>query len=502
MHPPTSLTLNSLPAPLLPMPSPPALNARALLRSIAAITCVEFFETGLVMFAASGIMAGLGLSPGEFALAYTLYGVASIFMLYKHQWMVERLGYRTFILGSLAIFALGGILSATAGGFAQFAVGRLLQGASGATFFTAGRMEINRLPAEARFHGLLCFIGSLLGASALAPLAAALLLGLFGWQAIFWCMLPLSLLIAWLAGPHLSRATVPPAERSEEHWGWLLWLVLGIFGLQYAIQAIPGDGASSHGQVFAIGLASIVALTVFAARQWKKDKPLIDYRGLLQWRYLLGIGLYFSGYFMIGASGFLLPIFFKEGLGLSLTTTALVLSFSMAGSVATALLHAMAARHRPRLRTYMLSGLALFAIGSLAFSQAGRLDDWHLLLLPALLCGIGIPLYLGPIAFGTFIELPARVFSHGYQVKNIVRQLGISSSVALSTAGLQFFYARQLTLQPEGMHPGWAQALHGLSGASAGLVSPLTLASSELFFWLAVGMLPVVALVLMQRTFR
>lgn len=487
-----------MPSVALPLPASPARQ----LTAIAAVTCVEFFETGLVMFGASRIMAGLALSPGEFALAYTLYGVASIFMLYKHQWMVERLGYRRYILGSLAVFAVGGVCCATAEGIGTFALGRVLQGAGGATFFTAGRMAINELPAESRFHGLLCFIGSLLGASALAPLGAAALLGLGGWSALFWSAVPLAGAVALIAAPALSRATTPPAERSEEHWGWLLWLVLGIFGLQYAIQELPEQAATSYRLVLATGLASILALTVFAWRQWKKDRPLIDYRGLLQWRYLLGIGLYFSGYFMIGASGFLLPLFFREGLGLSLTTTALVLSFSMAGSVVAALWHAAAARQAPRLRRFMLSGLALFALACLAFSQAGRLHDWRWLLAPALLCGLAIPLYLGPVAFGTFVELPARVFSHGYQVKNIVRQLGISSSVAVSTAALHAFYAKQLAQQPEGLYPGWAQALHGLSGINAGLVGPLTLAGAEVFFWLAVGMLPVAVLVALQRTFR
>ncbi len=476
--------------------------ASRLLASIAAITCVEFFETGLVMFAASQIMAGLALTPGEFALSYTLYGVAAIFMLYKHQWMVERLGYRDFILSSLVVFALGGILCATASGVGQFTFGRILQGAGGATFFTAGRMEINRLPPEARFHGLLCFIGSLLGATAIAPLAAAGLLGVWGWPALFWCAVPLAIAVAWIAGPHLSRETVPVGERSEEHWGWLLWLVAGIFGLQYAIHEIPSEAASSRSLVFGVGIASIIALSVFAWRQWQKDKPLIDYRGLFQWRYLLGIALYFFGYFIAGTTGFLLPILFSEGLGLSLTTTALVLSFSFFGSVAAALLHAAVASRRPRPRIFMLTGLALYAIACLSFSQAGRLTDWHLLLLPALICGIAIPCFIGPVAFGTFVDLPPKVFSHGYQVKNIVRQLGISSSIALSTVALQFFYARRLAVLPEGFHPDWAQALHGLSGANAGLVSPLTLASGDVFFLLALSTLPMVLIVIGQRIFR
>lgn len=480
------------------MSDTPTPQVSGLLRCIAAITCIEFFETGLVMFGATHIMAGLGLSPEQFALAYTLYGVSSIYMLYKHQWMVERLGYRRFVLASLGVFALGGILAATAGGFGQFACGRLLQGASGATFFTAGRLAINRLPAEARFPGLLAFIGSLLGASAVAPVAAAVLLAAFDWRALFWAALPLCLLIARIAGPHLDQSTVPPEQRSEEHWGWLLWLVIGIFGLQYAIQEIPAAGAAAHRLVFVVGLASIAALTVFAWRQWRKERPLIDYRGLLQWRYLLGIALYFSGYFMLGAFGFLLPIFFHNGLGLSLASTAVILGLSAACSVVAAIVHAWAARRVASQRHFMLGGLGLYALACLAFSQVGRLADWPLLLLPALVCGVAVPFYIGPVAFGTFSELPACVFSHAYQVKNIVRQLGISSSIALSTAGLQHFYAAQ----PQGAQTEWALALHGLGSQMGGLQAPLTLAAAELFFWLAIAVLPVAALVRLQRTFR
>ena len=159
-------------------------------------------------------------------------------------------------------------------------------------------------------------------------------------------------------------------------------------------------------------------------------------------------------------------------------------------------------RMAPRPRAFMLTGLALYAIACLAFSQARLLSDWHLLLVPALLSGIALACFLGPVAFGTFVELPPKVFSHGYQVKNIVRQLGISSSIALSTVALQFFYARRLAVLPEGFHPDWAQALHGLSGASAGLVAPLTLACSDVFFVLALCALPIALLVVLQRTFR
>lgn len=482
----------------LPAASP--LPTRALL-ALGAVTAVEFFETGMVMFAASQIMAGVGLSPGGFALAYSLYAATSILMLYHHQWLAERLGYRRFVLWSLLVFALGGVVCATAGGLTQFALGRAIQGLGGATFFTAGRMAINELPASARFAGLLTFIGSLLGAMALAPLAAALLLVAGGWSALFWCSLPLTAVAAWLAAPALSATITPSAERSEQHWGWLVWLALGLFGLQYALQELPTELASAgiHPATW-LGLASLLVLTLFAWRQWRRDRPLIDYRGLWQWRYLLGLTLYFCGYCMAGSSGFLLPIFLQRGLGLSLGGSAGVLFLCQCVTVAVAILHAVAARRQPRLRLFLLSGVGLFGGGCLWLGLVGGTGDWRELLWPLLLCAAAIPVYLGPVAFGTFSELAPRVFSHGYQVKNIVRQLGLSSSIAVCTVLLQQAYRPPAAVAEVALE----QAIHGLlPAAQLGAVAPAVAAAcATVFLWLALAVLPVGALLLGQRVFR
>lgn len=240
------------------MPSVPAgtrLPRRHLI-ALGAVTSVEFIENGMVMFAISQIMSGLDLTAREFALAYTLYGVAAIVMLYKHQWMVERLGYRRFVLLSLAVFGTGSVLCALANGLGLFAVGRLLQGLGGATFFTAGRLTVNDLPEESRFAGMVTFVVSLLGGSALAPILAAGLMEWGGWRAIFAFGVPQSLLVCCLAASHLPRVVTPATERSREHWGWLLWMCLGVFGLQYAIQAVGADSDQLSG-IVVTGLVSL-----------------------------------------------------------------------------------------------------------------------------------------------------------------------------------------------------------------------------------------------------
>jgi len=486
-----------------PRPSPAAPSISRMLLTIGAVTCVEFFENSLVVFSAARIMAGMALTPEQFAFTFTLYGVGAIFMLYKHQWVVERIGYRNFVLASLAVFSLGSILCGSAGGVPQFALGRLLQGLGGATFFTAGRMAINTLAPSARFHGSLVFITSLMLGTALGPLLATLLSDGFGWRAAFFCLPPLSAAVAVIAAPCLSRATVPPQERSGEHWGWLLWMALGVFGLQYAIQEIAAAGSPSAAHTGPLALASIAILGLFAWRQWHRERPLIDYRGLFQRRYLLGMLFYLVGYFILGAGGFLLPLFLELGVGLTPWMTMALVSAGLFMTLLAALVHMALARRWPKSRLFMLLALAVYAAANVLFALRAFGDPagatWPALLVPILLGGAAMPFFLGSTAGGAFTDLPPAVFSHGYQVKNILRQLGLSSSVAVATLALRLNYPRHDGAAGGHAIPAWEQVLHN---SGQGFSPALAAACGDVFLLLAFLAVPVAILVGAQKIFR
>lgn len=492
----------------LPPPKDDAATpSAAAFLAIGAVTSLEFFETGMVTFAAGPIMGGLGLGAEGLALSFTVYAVAAIFMLYKHQWVVERWGYRNFTLASLLLFALGAIVCATADALPQFLVGRVVQGAAGATFFTAGRLEVNRVPLQRRFGAAMSFISGLFTGSMLAPLAATWLIAAFSWRAVFWVVPPLAALIALLAQRHLSRRTAPHAERSEEHWGWLLALVLSMLALQLALHDL--QFAASAGHILAFGLPACLALGLFAWRQWHKERPLIDVRALFQWRYLLGLLFYFIGYFLSGATAFLLPIFAQQALGLSMAVTAAVVSLSFAGGLLVALIHAVLARRWPRHRLYILIGLVLSGIGNLLLSRLLPGADWPALLLPALLGGAAAAFFFGPVAFNTFATIDQRAFSHAYQVKNIVRQLGLSAAVAVSALLLQSPLVHRLGHVPDGSGSAaapaaWVAHLLGAGRAAAEALpgQVLFVACSNTFLLLALLALPAMLLAWWQKVFR
>ncbi|WP_027477461.1 MFS transporter [Curvibacter gracilis] len=475
-------------------------STAAQLLALAAVTSVEFLENGLVLFGAGPIMAGAGVSASAFALVYAAYGAAAVFMLYKHQWLVERLGYRRFVALSLLVFGLGSGVCATSpadGSVLQLALGRLLQGLGGSTFFVAGRMLINELPPERRFQGLLTFVCALLGGTALAPLLAAALLGLGGWRALFWFGLVWAALVGWSARGCLPAQRSAPHERSQEHWGWLLVVLAGVCGLQWVIQQIPVQQAGAlSGRWLAVAGVSTGVLSLFAWRQWGRERPLINYRGLVQQRYLVGLVFYALGYFLAGAMGLLLPWMLHQELGFSLLATALWTSLGLCSSVGMALAHIFVARRWPRHQGFMLSGVLLQALACLLLSQVqggSQGPAWSVLALclGTVLSGLSLPLFIGPVAQGTFLELPPAVFSHGYQVKNIVRQLSLSFSVALLTGLLH-----QLG---EGHLAGLAGAVQGLG---AWLGTPVAQPAACVFLLLAFLSLPLALAVLLQRVFR
>lgn len=471
--------------------------------AVAAVTCIEIFETGLIMFASGQIMAGIGLSPEDFAMSYTLYGVASIFMLYKHKWFVERLGYRNFVLLSLLFFAVGSTICAISKNVLSFVVGRMLVGIGGSTFFTAGRIMINDLPVEHRFNAIIWFVLSFLGFITIAPITAAIILRFLDYTAIFWICIPLCFIIVVIAYPCLNNTIIKQEERSQDTWGWLIWFVLALCGVQYTIHEIPAEINSPHGKTFFIAAASIICLILFTLNEWKKELPIIDYRSLFHIRYLFGLLLYFSGYFISGALAFLLPILFKEALGLPLLTTSLVLSSCFFMTLIGSLAHIFLTKRGFKQRPFLFIGLILFFAGCVMFSQTPKLYNWEWLMIAVFCCGLGTAIYMGPVAFGTFTEVREKAFSHSYQIKNIVRQLGFSTSIAMATAVLQIVYVQQAKVATDIFYPPWKEVIIGLARSGEALGSlPLLEACSYVFLVLAISTIPLLILLIKQQIFK
>src|SRR5471030_2489377 len=81
----------------------------ALRLGIVLLVALEFLQNGMLAFGANHIIRGLHSTPQAFSLAAAVYASVAILLIVKHRWLVERLGYRDFVLGSLVLYILGAL---------------------------------------------------------------------------------------------------------------------------------------------------------------------------------------------------------------------------------------------------------------------------------------------------------------------------------------------------------------------------------------------------------
>lgn len=412
-----------------------------LMSLLGLITGIKFFENVMFVFGAAHVMGGLDAAPGEFVRVQAAYAVGSLLAIVLQQRLSQHLGYRRYLGAALTLFTLGLLGCAQSQSLGQMTVSRLIQGAGGGAFFTSCRILVPLLftPAD-RPRAVKHFMIAIFGASALAPLCSAYLIENHGWASIFYAALPPTLLA--LAGTVLLLP--PKAGRNQaqtqalHHSGLpLIGFVLAAICLQWSFAEARFDILAHPLRLALLGLGGVMLLGGFLWSQWHHDAPLLHLRRLQSPVYIAGLGLYFIHYFLSNFSAYLFPIYAERGLGLPLLTTGTLNSVASVASLVVALAYIYWGGRLSRKRPLMLLGLLCLAFCCVWLSSLPADTDVRPLL-PALLAkGAFGALLVLPIAGQTFKELGDENFAHGYQGKNLMRQIASSASGALAAVMLQ-----------------------------------------------------------------
>ncbi|QEL54259.1 MFS transporter [Chromobacterium paludis] len=419
------------------MPTESPYDGRARLLAIALIAWLEFLQNGLLNFASSQVMGGIGAGPEEFSLAAMAYALFAILALFNHQWCVERFGSRRHLQASLLLFGLGALIAGGAGSHHAFIIGRAVQGLGGAAFFTAARLEVAQLPPDKRGLGLVAFGQALLLGSALGPLLGGWLLQAYGWRALCWGMLPFLPPAWWAAGRLPLR---PPAPRPAHYPSAAFVLLLATaFLLQWLIQQTPYQLFAHQAWLLAAAAAALACYFAFLAQHRRHASDRRRWRLLRRPGYRMGLLGYSCCYLLVSANSYILPTLAVQALGFDLPTSGLLLSVSfLAGMLfalgyAKLLLRGMA----PTLRqTLLASCVLLTAYGWLMSGVNGEATLGRLAAI-LLLNGGFMSLFIMAVAQGTFRAIAPAAFGRAYQTKNIVRQVSISAGVALAGVFMQ-----------------------------------------------------------------
>ena len=411
---------------------------RLLMALLGALVGLEFMENAMFVFAASHIVGGIDAAPREFAQVQAAYAVGSMLMIVLQQTFARHLGYRRYLAGALALFMAGAAACAASGGLVSLTLARLVQGFGGGALFTSSRVLVPLLfPAAERPRALKWFMLLLFGMSAAGPLLAAWLVEDASWRWVFLPALPVGAVVlagVWTLLPDgLGRGGAPVRWAAAP----LLLGAAALTMLQVVLSVARFDVFAHPARLALAALAGAALLAAFLVHQWHHDEPLLRLRELRHPVYVMGLVLYFLHYLLSNAANYVFPIFAERGLGVPLATTGLLDTFAAVVSLGGAWVYVKTASRLPRKKPLMAVGALLLAGAAWAFSAlpAGAPAA---MLLPALVAkGLFGVLLVLPVAGLTFRDLGDERFAHGYQSKNLMRQIAGSFATALAAVALQ-----------------------------------------------------------------
>jgi len=422
--------------------SVPEVSTYLLYALIAALAFTDFLQTGVAAFNAAPVMGDIGASPEEYSLVATLYAVVAIAVLLIHRALVERLGWRAMLQGSAALLAAGSLVCASSDSLVSFAAGRIVMALGCASFLTAGRVLVNRIPSSPRrFTGVKFFASGLAWGAVAGPTLAALCLASRDWRASFVALLVPAAIVASLAGTldDESRPRAPEPVPSQPTV--LLVGLASAFVLLHVLQRASFDFFTDGTMVVCavLGAIAVLGLCVCIARE--QAHPLLQLHRLGGRRYLVGIALFGLGYLLLGANNTMLPFLLQRAMGLPLEVIGVYLGLGALGGVASWIVLARLLPRHSKPAPYYLAGFG--ALSCCGWQLAHLSEAAHPLasVLPALLCnGAFIVIVLSTTALQTFrkVQHDDTVFSHANQVKNILAQFGIGAGISMATICMQW----------------------------------------------------------------
>jgi len=274
----------------------------------------------------------------------------------------DLFGRRRLLLAGILLFTLSSVLCALAGSLTQLIAARAAQGMGAALMMALAMALVGESVPKEKTGSAMGLLGSMSAiGTALGPALGGMLIGTWGWPALFMAGVPLgglALLLAFWFLP-ADRARTAADRASFDVPGTLL---LALTLLAYALSMTIGHGSFGPVNV-ALLLAAVIGGVVFALVEKRSASPLIRLAMLRDWRLGAGVAMSSLVTTVVMATLVVGPFYLSGGLGLSAAQVGLAMS---SGPIVAALTGVPAGRLVDRLGApaMTLAGLLGMALGA------------------------------------------------------------------------------------------------------------------------------------------
>ena len=407
---------------------------RSAAGGVLAAACISALvvnaNTSAVTILLPSISEDVNAPVAQLQWAVTGYSLVGAAVIVTSGALGDVLGRRKVFLAGLLLFVACCVFIALSTSGGGVIVGRMIQGASGATILACGMSLLSVASSGAGQMKAVTLWGAASAAGgALGPLIGGLLVDTTGWQGLFW----IDAAIAAACIP-LTLATVKES-RDPNRSGSIDWAGTVLVALIFAPFVLALSKGTDWGWASLATLGcfviSIVAALLFVYVEKRADAPLVDLQ-LLRNRVLVGATLAIlivAG--TINGLMYVLSLYFQNpaGLGLSAFQAGLATLPAAAGMIAiTPLITPLAGRIGGGRAVALGFLLATIGFGVLAFVD----DSWQyvLFVIPMVVLAIGLGIANGPASSGSTASVSADQVGAASGISNMARYVGAAVAVA------------------------------------------------------------------------
>ncbi|HTP59125.1 MAG TPA: DHA2 family efflux MFS transporter permease subunit [Spirochaetia bacterium] len=340
----------------------------------------------------------------------------------------DIVGRRRITLAGVVLFVAGSALCGTAQSLGQMVIYRVIQALGGACLGSAilAIATVNFAPHErGRAMAVIALIVPLGGV--VGPSVGGLLIGAFGWPAIFYINVPFGI-ISFILIARLLPKDRAQGIRSFDAWGAALFtisLVLLIMGLSPS-----ANGLTTRD--FVLLAACAVTLTAFVAVERRAKDPLLPLSLARRRNFSIPLAGLMTSTLSASGLGFVLPFFLENALHLSPERAGLTLLFFPLGiALASQIGGRLSDRLRPQIPAAAGAAMALLGIVlCLPLSNAWTTVDVAVRLA---IIGLGAGFYIPPSNVAIMAATPRDHVGVGGGLVNTGRFLGFALGPTVAT---------------------------------------------------------------------
>ncbi len=382
----------------------------------------------------------------------------------------DRFGRRKALLGGLAVFGVGALVSGLAGSASLIIVGRGIQGVGAAFVMPATLSLITAIfPPDERQRAIAIWVGFAGAGGAIGPIVSGALLEQFWWGSAFLVNIPVIIVTA-VAVAMYSPESRDDAATPLDPRGALLSLT-GLGALLFAIIEGPERGWTDPFVVTTF-VAAAALITLFVLWERIAEHPMLPLKFFADRRFSVGSAVVTTSFFVMFGFFFLFSMYLQFARGYSpldagLATLPMAATFMIVSPRSAGLVERLGSG------TTITVGFLIIAAGMGGLAVVGVGTPYLALVVVMILLATGMSVVAAPATTGIMSSVPLAKAGVGSAMNDTTREVGGALGIAVFGSIVNSGYRAAMDVGGLDLPAGAAEQARESAGAAGQVAAQL-----------------------------